>query len=81
MTDREITAAHAACRRRSWDDSTDDDSRIVLERAGDAMTELRRRVRDLRHRLARQALHLERAELDAEIMRRAALGGQKGGAA
>jgi bifunctional DNA-binding transcriptional regulator/antitoxin component of YhaV-PrlF toxin-antitoxin module len=81
MTDREITAAHAACRRRSWDDSTDDDSRIVLERAGDAMTELRRRVRDLRHRLARQAMHLERAELDAEIMRRAAFGEQKGGAA
>jgi hypothetical protein len=45
------------------------------------MTELRRRVRDLRERLARQAMHLERAELDAEIMRRAAFGGQKGGAA
>jgi hypothetical protein len=81
MTDREITAAHAACRRRSWEDSTDDASRLVLERAGDAIGELRRRVRDLRDRLARQALHLERAELDAEIMRRAALGGQKGGAA
>jgi hypothetical protein len=81
MTDREITAAHAACRRRSWEDSTDDASRLVLERAGDAIGELRRRVRDLRDRLARQALHLERAELDAEIMRRAAFGGQKGGAA
>jgi hypothetical protein len=81
MTDREITAAHAACRRRSWDDSTDDASRLVLERAGDAIGELRRRVRDLRDRLARQSLHLERAELDAEIMRRAAFGGQKGGAA
>jgi hypothetical protein len=81
MTDREITAAHAACRRRSWEDSTDDASRLVLERAGDAIGELRRRVRDLRDRLARQALHLERAELDAEIMRRAAFGEQRGGAA
>jgi hypothetical protein len=81
MTDREITAAHAACRRRSWDDSTDDASRLVLERAGDAIGELRRRVRDLRERLARQAIALERAELDAEIMRRAAFGEQKGGAA
>ena len=81
MTDREITAAHAACRRRSWEDSTDDASRLVLERAGDAIGELRRRVRDLRDRLARQAIALERAELDAEIMRRAAFGGQKGGAA
>ena len=80
MTDREITAAHAAVRRRSWDDSTDDASRLVLERAGDAISELRCRVRDLRDRLARQAIHLERAELDAEIMRRAAFGGQKGGA-
>jgi hypothetical protein len=88
MTDREITAAHAACRRRSWDDSTDDASRLVLERAADAMTVLRKRLKDRDEmiaerdeRLARQALHLERAELDAEAMRRVAFGGQKGGAA
>jgi hypothetical protein len=45
------------------------------------MTALKSQVKDLRERLARQALHLERAELDAEIMRRAAFGEQKGGAA
>ena len=81
MTSREITAVHAACRRRSWENSTDDASRLVLERAGDAISQLRREVRDLQHRLSRQAIHLERAELDAEIMRRAAFGEQKGGAA
>ena len=81
MTSREINAAHSACFRRSWDDDTDDASRLVLERASLAMTVLKSQVKDMRHRLARQALHLERAELDAEIMRRAAFGGQKGGAA
>ena len=81
MTRREIAAIHAACRRRSWEDSTDDASRLVLERACDAIGQLRREVRDLQHRLSRQAIHLERAELDAEIMRRAAFGEQKGGAA
>ena len=81
MTDREITAAHAAVRRRSWEDSTDDASRLVLERAGDAITVLKAQVKERDERLARQAIHLERAELDAEIMRRAAFGPQKGGAA
>jgi hypothetical protein len=81
MTDREISAAHAACRRRSWEDSTDDASRLVMERAADAMTALRKRLKDRDERLARQALHLERAELDAEVYRRAAFGEQKGGAA
>ena len=81
MTNREITAIHAACRRRSWEDSTDDASRLVLERAGDAITVLKAQVKERDERLARQALHLERAELDAEMMRRAAFGNQKGGAA
>ena len=81
MTDREISAAHAACRRRMWEDATDDASRLVLERAADAMTALRKRLKDRDERLARQALHLERAELDAEVYRRAAFGEQKGGAA
>ena len=80
MTNREITAIHTACRRRSWEDSTDDASRLVLERAGDAITVLKSQVKERDERLARQAIHLERAELDAEIMRRAAFGGQKGGA-
>jgi hypothetical protein len=70
MTSREIAAVRAACRRRSWDDDTDDASRMVLERAGDAIGQLRRRVRALGERLARQAIALERAELDAEVMRR-----------
>ena len=70
MTDREITAAHAACRRRSWDDDTDDASRLVLERASQAMTALKSQVKERDERLARQAIHLERAELDAESMRR-----------
>jgi hypothetical protein len=64
-----------------WEDSTDDASRLVLERAADAMTALRKRLKDRDERLARQALHLERAELDAEVYRRAAFGQQKGGAA
>ena len=38
-------------------------------------------IKSLRERLARQAVHLERAEFDAEAMRRVAFGGQKGGAA
>jgi len=81
MTRREIAAIHRACRRRSWDDDTDDVSRLVLERAGDAITALKQQVKERDARLARQAIHLERAELDAEVMRRAAFGGQKGGAA
>ena len=81
MTNREINAAHSACFRRSWDDDTDDTSRLVFEQASQAITSLKSQVKDMRDRLARQALHLERAELDAEIMRRAAFGGQKGGAA
>jgi len=66
MTDRDVTAIHAACRRRSWEDSTDDASRLVLERAGDCITHLRKAVRDMRRRLVRQAAHLERAELANE---------------
>lgn len=81
MTKREINAIHSAVFRRSWDDDTDDVSRLVLEQASQAITALKRQLKDMRERLARQALHLERAELDAEIMRRAAFGEQKGGAA
>jgi len=81
MTRREINAIHSACFRRSWDDDTDDASRVVFEQASLAMTVLKAQVKERDERLARQALHLERAELDAEIMRRAAFGGQKGGAA
>jgi len=81
MTKREINAIHSAVFRRSWDDDTDDASRIVLERASQAMTALKAQVKDRDERLARQAVALERAELDAEIMRRAAFGEQKGGAA
>jgi hypothetical protein len=81
MTRSEINAIHSAVFRRSWDDDTDDESRIVLEQASQAITALKSQVKDLRERLARQALQLERAELDAEIMRRAAFGEQKGGAA
>jgi hypothetical protein len=81
MTRREINEIHSACFRRSWDDDTDDASRIVLERASEAITALKAQVKERDERLARQAIALERAELDAEIMRRAAFGGQKGGAA
>jgi hypothetical protein len=81
MTNREINAIHSACFRRSWDDDTDDASRVVFEQASLAITALKSQVKDMRERLARQALHLERAELDAEVMRRAAFGEQKGGAA
>jgi hypothetical protein len=81
MTRREINAIHSACFRRSWDDDTDDESRIVLEQASQAITALKRQLKDRDARLARQAVALERAELDAEIMRRAAFGEQKGGAA
>ena len=81
MTDREITAAHAAARRRSWEDSTDDASRLVLERAADAITALRRRLKERDARLVAQAASLERAEYIAEVMHRAAFGPQKGGAA
>jgi hypothetical protein len=81
MTRREINAIHSACFRRSWDDDTDDASRVVLERASQAMTALKAQAKERDERLARQAIALERAELDAEIMRRAAFGGQKGGAA
>lgn len=63
MTEREIRRIHAACVVRSWDDSTDDDSRIVLEQATDVIRHLRGMVHEMSRRLARQALHLERAEL------------------
>ena len=66
MTKREINAIHSACFRRSWDDDTDDASRLVLERSSQAMTALKSQVKDLRERLARQALHLERAEAGNE---------------
>jgi hypothetical protein len=81
MTRREINAIHSACFRRSWDDDTDDASRVVFEQASLAMTVLKSQVKERDERLARQAIALERAELDAEIMRRAAFGEQKGGAA
>jgi hypothetical protein len=81
MTRREINAIHSQVFRRSWDDDTDDESRIVLELASQAITALKRQVKDRDERLARQAIALERAELDSEIMRRAAFGEQKGGAA
>jgi len=81
MTKREINAIHSAVFRRSWDDDTDDVSRLVLEQASQAITALKRQLKDRDARLARQAVALERAELDAEIMRRAAFGEQKGGAA
>ena len=81
MTNREINAIHSACFRRSWDDDTDDASRVVCEQASLAMTVLKAQVKERDERLARQAIALERAELNAEIMRRAAFGGQKGGAA
>jgi len=81
MTDREIISVHAAARRRSWEDSTDDASRLVLERACDAISELKRRLKERDARLVTQAAALERAEHVAEVMHRAAFGGQKGGAA
>jgi hypothetical protein len=88
MTDREIAKVHARVVARSWANNTDDKSRIVLEQAGEAMRFVRGEINALREmvldrdaRLVRQALHLERAELEAEAMRRAAFGGQKGGSA
>ena len=81
MTDRDIIAAHAACRLRSWEDSCDDASRLVLERAADAISVLKRRLKEREARLVTQAVALERAEHPAGVLRRAAFGGQKGGAA
>ncbi len=81
MTDREILAAIWATRRRSWDDDTDDASRLVLERAYDAMRVMRHAIKERDARLARQAVLVERAELDLESLRRVAYGPQKGGAA
>jgi len=79
--ERELRTVRVACYRRAWDDATDDDSRTVLWDASDALRQLMRENHELKKRLARQALHLERAELDAEVYRRAAFGEQKGGAA
>ena len=81
MTDREVLAAIWATRRRSWEDSTDDASRLVLERAYDAMRVMRHGIKERDERLARQAVLLERAELDVEALRRLAYGPQRGGAA
>jgi hypothetical protein len=81
MTDEEFAKAHARVVARMWSNNVDDRSRLVLEQAADAMRWARGEIKSLRERLARQALHLERAELDAEAMRRLAFGGQKGGAA
>jgi DNA invertase Pin-like site-specific DNA recombinase len=63
MTRREINAIHSACFRRSWDDDTDDASRVVFEQASLAMTVLKSQVKERDERLARQAIALERAEL------------------
>lgn len=65
MTDRELRQVIALCRRRSWDNDVDDTSRIVLEVAYDALRELRYSIKETRERLARQAVHLERAEYHA----------------
>ena len=88
MTSDEIERIHARCVVRMWDDDTDDESRLLLELVCDAMRDLRRTVRrqdrtidELQKRLVRQAASLERAEYIAEVMHRAAFGGQKGGAA
>ena len=81
MTDEEFAKAHARVVARMWSNNVDDRSRLVLEQAADAMRWARGEIKSLRERLARQALHLERAEFDAEAMRRVAFGGQKGGAA
>lgn len=88
MTSDEIQLVHARCVVRMWADDTDDESRLLLELVCDAMRDLRRTVRrqdrtidELRQRLVAQAAALERAEHVAEVMHRAAFGGQKGGAA
>jgi hypothetical protein len=81
MTESEIIGTIRDLRRHAWADPTPDDLRVPMWNAADAIRQQRREIESLKRRLARQALHLERAELDAEVMRRAAFGGQKGGAA
>jgi signal transduction histidine kinase len=66
MTDREIRELASVLRRQSWVDDVDDETRMVLEIAYDCVRELRYTVRELRQRVARQAIHLERAEYEAE---------------
>lgn len=81
MSEREIRDVVASCRLAAWADPTPDDLRVPLWGACDALRQQRREIATLRERLARQALHLERAELELEQMRRAMYGGQRGGAA
>lgn len=70
MTDREVLAAIWATRRRSWDDDTDDASRLVLERAYDAMRVMRHGIRQRNERLVRMAICLEAAEIAAQSPKR-----------
>lgn len=65
MTDREILAVIWATRRRSWDEDTDDASRLVLEQAYDAMRVMRHGIRQRNERLVRMAICLEAAECAA----------------
>jgi hypothetical protein len=81
MTQADITKTLAACRKRAWDDDTDDRSRVVIWDAYDLLRHMRRELRDRDARLVRQAALLERVERDVEILRRAKYGPQKGGAA
>lgn len=81
MTPQDITETLLACRRRAWDDDTDDRSRVVIWDAYDAIRSLRRQLAERDARLASQAVVLEKAEADNERLYDLAFGGQKGGAA
>lgn len=70
MTDREVLAAMWATRRRSWDEDTDDASRLVLEQAYDAMRVMRHGIRQRNERLVRMAICLEAAECAAQQRKR-----------
>lgn len=63
MSADDIRETIASCRRAAWADPTPDDLRVPLWNAYDALRQQRSEIVTLRERLARQALHLERAEL------------------